>query len=243
MNGLVLKNSISLPEDYAPLLQVLKQKIQRAQVWAELAVNKQLVSLHWQIGQEILKRQSVEGWGTKVIDQLSKDLRSEFPGAKGFSARNLKYMRAFAEAWPDEAIVQQAAAQIPWFHNCVLLNKVKIPEDRLWYVKQTIANGWSRNVLVHHIESGLINRQGQATANFEDTLPSPDSDLASQLLKDPYNFEFLALQEDAKESELQKGQEENLRNFMLELGVGFSYVGSQVQLEVGGEDFYLDLLF
>jgi predicted nuclease of restriction endonuclease-like (RecB) superfamily len=152
-------------------------------------------------------------------------------------------MRAFAEAWPDEAIVQQAAAQIPWFHNCVLLDKVKDPKERLWYVGQTIEHGWSRNVLAHQIDSGLYHRQGKAISNFARTLPAPQSDLAQQLLKDPYNFDFLMLEGDARERELEKGLLEHLRAFLLELGVGFAFVGSQYPMEIGGEDFTIDLLF
>jgi predicted nuclease of restriction endonuclease-like (RecB) superfamily len=152
-------------------------------------------------------------------------------------------MRAFAEAYPDEPIVQQAAAQIPWFHNCTLLDKVKAPTERLWYIQQTIEYGWSRNVLVHHIETKLYQRQGQATTNFEQTLPKPQSELAQQLLKDPYNFDFLSLGQAAQERDLERALIDNIRNFLLELGVGFAFVGSQYHLEVGGDDFYIDLLF
>ena len=162
---------------------------------------------------------------------------------QGFSLRNLKYMRAFAAAWPDEAIVQQAAAQLPWFHNCVLLDKVKDPTERSWYIGQAIQNGWSRNVLVFQIESGLYWRQGKAITNFQETLPKPQSDLAQQLIKDPYNFDFLTLASAAQERELERGLLEHLRQFLIELGTGFAFVGSQVPLEVGGEDFKLDLLF
>ena len=152
-------------------------------------------------------------------------------------------MRAFAEVYPDEQIVQQAAAQIPWFHNCILLEKVKEPTERLWYIQQTLEYGWSRSVLVHQIESGLYRRQGQATTNFEQTLPKPQSDLAQQLLKDPYNFDFLSLGKSAQERDLERALIDHIRDFLLELGVGFSFVGSQYQIEVGGQDFYLDLLF
>lgn len=162
---------------------------------------------------------------------------------KGFSSRNLKYMRAFAEVYPDEQIVQQLAAQIPWFHNCILLEKVKEPTERLWYIQQTLDSGWSRNVLVHQIESGLYRRQGQATTNFERTLPLPQSDLAQQLLKDPYNFDFFSLGESAQERDLERALIGHIRDFLLELGVGFAFVGSQYQIEVGEKDFYLDLLF
>jgi len=162
---------------------------------------------------------------------------------QGLSTRNFKYMRSFAEAWPDDTILQQLAAQLPWTHNCVLLDKVKAPPERLWYAEQTIQNGWSRNVLVMQIESGLYRRQGSAVTNFQTTLPQPDSDLAQQLLKNPYTFDFLTIAKDARERELESDLLVHLHDFLLELGTGFAFVGSQVPLEVGGEDFRLDLLF
>ena len=233
----------SNPKAYQGLLSRLKEQIQTAQVRAALAVNRELVLLYWGIGREILDRQKEEGWGAGVIDRLAKDLRLEFPAMQGLSTRNLKYMRAFAEAWPEEAIVQQAAAQLPWFHNCVLLDKVKDPRVRLWYIEETIRNGWSRNVLVLQIESGLFQRQGRAITNFQTTLPKPQSDLAQQILKDPYNFDFLTLTREAQERDLERELLVQLRRFLIELGSGFAFVGSQVPLEVGGEDFRLDLLF
>lgn len=228
---------------YGDFLQGLKERIRTAQIRAALAVNQELVLLYWEIGREILTRQQHQGWGGKVIEQLSKDLRREFPDMKGFSRTNLLYMRAFAEAYPDWQIVQQTAGQIPWFHNCTLLDKVKDPTERLWYIQQTIENGWSRNVLVHQIESGLYQRQGKAITNFEQTLPKPQSDLARQLLKDPYNFDFLSLSQEAQERDLEQALIEHIRNFLLELGVGFAFVGSQYHLAVEGDDFYIDLLF
>ena len=234
---------MSLTEDYQQFLQKLKQRIRNAQLKAALSVNRELVLLYWQIGREILIKQQQQGWGAKVIDRLAKDLRSDFPEMKGFSPRNLKYMRKFAQTYPDEQIVQQLAAQIPWFHNCVLLDKVKDSTEREWYIYKTIEHGWSRNVLVHQIESGLYHRQGKAITNFERTLPSPQSELAQQLLKDPYNFDFLRLGEEARERDLEKALINHIRDFLLELGLGFAFVGSQYHLEVGGEDFNLDLLF
>ena len=168
-----------LPEGYAELLGQIKERIRSAQLRAASAVNHELVLLYWQLGREILTRQEQKGWGAKIIDHLATDLRRSFPEMTGLSPRNLKYMRAFGEAWPDEAIVQQAAALIPWFHNCVLLDKVKSPQERLWYIRKTIENGWSRNVLVHWIESDLFKRQGKATTNFTRSLPPPQSDLNS----------------------------------------------------------------
>jgi predicted nuclease of restriction endonuclease-like (RecB) superfamily len=228
---------------YQDLLARLKNQIRTAQVRAALAVNHELVLLYWQIGKDILTRQKEEGWGAKVIDQLSRDLHLAFPSMHGFSPRNLKYMRTFAEAWPDESIVQQAVAQLPWGHNVRLLDYVKDSQERLWYIEQAIRNGWSRNVLVIQIESGLYKRQGTATTNFQSTLPAPESDLAQQLLKDPYNFDFLTLAKEAQERDLEGGLLVHLRQFLIELGTGFAFVGSQVPLEVGGEDFKLDLLF
>lgn len=238
-----MAKKLPIPDGYADFLKDLKQQIQTAQVKAALSVNREMVLLYWRIGRDILSRQSELGWGAKIIDQLSQDLRKSFPDMKGLSARNLKYMQSFAKAWRDEAIVQEALAQITWYHNLALLEKVKSPEQRLWYVQQTVANGWSRNVLVHQIETGLYARQGKAISNFQHTLPAPQSDLANQIIKDPYNFDFLTLGDDAQERHLQRGLVDHIRDFLIELGVGFAYVGSNVQLEVGGEDFYLDLLF
>jgi predicted nuclease of restriction endonuclease-like (RecB) superfamily len=231
------------PTGYAELLRELKQKIRGAQLRASLAINHELVLVYWRMGREILVRQERESWGAKVIDRLSSDLKAEFPEMKGFSPRNLKYMRAFAEAWPEEAFVQQLVAQIPWGHNVRILDYVKEPSEREWYVRATLRYGWSRDMLVHQIESGLYRRQGGAVTNFEQVLPPEQSDLARQITKDPYNFDFLMLGPDAHERDLERGLLEHLREFLLELGVGFAFVGSQYRLELGGNEFYLDLLF
>jgi predicted nuclease of restriction endonuclease-like (RecB) superfamily len=230
-------------EGYDDFLRDLKERIRHAQTRAALAVNRELVLLYWQIGRDILARQQQQGWGARVIDRLAADLRHAFPEVQGFSPRNLKYMRAFAETWPDEQIVQAPLAQLTWYHNIALLEKAKSPEERLWYTTQAIQYGWSRNLLVHQIETGLYHRQAQAITNFERTLPSPQSDLAQQILKDPYNFDFLTLGPDAHERDMERGLLEHLRAFLLELGIGFAFVGSQYPLDVGGEDFHLDLLF
>ena len=230
-------------ENYLALLNGLKQRIRSAQVKAALAVNRELVLLYWQIGREILSRQQQEGWGSKVIDRLAKDLKREFPDIKGFSPRNLKYMRAFAEAYPDGQIVQEALAQITWYHNIALLEKLKDPDLRLWYASKTVENGWSRNVLILQIETNLHHRQGGAVTNFERTLPPARSDLSRELLKDPYNFDFLALTEGAQERDLERALVERIRDFLLELGVGFAFVGSQYRLEVEGDEYFIDLLF
>ncbi len=238
-----MANKLSIPEDYHDFLRELKGRILQAQVRAVLSVNRELVLLYWQIGRDILNRQQQQGWGTKVIDNLATDLRKAFPDMKGFSSRNLKYMRSFAETYPDEQFVQQVVAQIPWGHNLRILDAVKDPVEREWYARQTIEQGWSRNVLVHQIESGLYRRQGKADTNFSRTLPNPQSELAQQLLKDPYNFDFISLSQEAQERELEKALIDRIRDFLLELGVGFAFVGSQYHLEVEGEDFYVDLLF
>ena len=230
-------------KSYQTLLADLKQRIRAAQVRAALAVNRELVLLYWGIGKEILARQGEEGWGSKVVERLAKDLRVEFPEMKGISRTNLLYMRAFAEAWPDEPIVQQVAGQLPWFHSCTILDKVKLAEERLWYTQAAIQNGWSRNVLVMQIETNLYRRQGKAITNFQTTLPPPQSDLAQQLIKDPYNFDFLTLGQEAKERDLERALLVHVQQFLLELGVGFALVGSQVPIEVGGEEFRIDLLF
>ncbi|MBI5748724.1 MAG: DUF1016 domain-containing protein [Nitrospinae bacterium] len=234
---------IKVPPGYKKLFEDLKDRIRTSQLRAGLAVNKELVLLYWDIGRQILQRQQEEGWGAKVIDRLSRDLRREFPEMKGFSRANLLYMRTFADAYPDNSFVQQVAGQIPWFHNCILLDKVKDTIEREWYIRQTIQHGWSRNILAHHIESGLYHRQGKAITNFDRTLPTPQSELAQQILKDTYIFDFLNVGKEAKERDLEKALLEKLREFLLELGVGFSFVGSQYHLEVGGQDFYIDLLF
>jgi predicted nuclease of restriction endonuclease-like (RecB) superfamily len=238
-----MTNNLSPEVAYDEFLRDLKERIRQAQIRAALAVNRELVLLYWQIGVDILQRQQQQGWGAKVIERLATDLRSFFPEIKGFSSRNLKYMRTFAEAYPDEQFVQQVVAQIPWGHNVRILETVKDSAEREWYVQQTIQYGWSRNVLVHQIESRLYNRQGKAITNFENTLPKPQSELAQQLLKDPYNFDFLSLGEESQERDLERGLLNHIRDFLLELGVGFAFVGSQYHLEINGDDFYIDLLF
>jgi predicted nuclease of restriction endonuclease-like (RecB) superfamily len=228
---------------YVSLLAAVKERIRAARLKAAVAVNQELIFLYWSIGRDILDRQAIEGWGARVIDRLAEDLRRDFPDMTGLSPRNLKYMRAFAEAFPDREIVQQVVARLPWGHNVRLVEAVKDPAERLWYARQAIEHGWSRNVLVHQIESDLYRRQGKALTNFARTLPAPQSDLARDLLKDPYSFDFLALGPEMSERELERGLLEHLRSLILELGKGFAFVGSQYHLEVGGQDYYLDLLF
>lgn len=231
------------PEGYADWLADLKSHIHSAQQRATLAVNRELVLLYWQIGRDILTRQSVQGWGAKVIERLAQDLRVAFPDMKGFSPRNLKYMRAFAQAWPEAEFVQQAAAQLPWFHLCTLLDKLKTREERDWYLAQTVKHNWSRNILGMQIETRLLERSGKAVTNFEFSLPKPQSDLARQSLKDPYRFDFLGLTDKAQEREIENALVKHVTEFLLELGAGFAFVGRQVLLDVGGDEFFIDLLF
>jgi len=230
-------------EEYTRFLNGLKDRIRSAQIRAALTVNRELVLLYWQIGRAIAARQGEYGWGAQVITRLSADLRRTFPDMKGFSARNLQYMRTFAGAFPDETIAQQVAAQLPWGHTMRLLDAVPDPTERDWYARKAIEHGWSRAMLAHHIDTKLYGRQGQANTNFSRTLPAPQSDLAQQILKDPYNFDFLSLGDDAHERDLERGLLLHIREFLLELGLGFAFVGSQYPLEVAGQDYYLDLLF
>lgn len=238
-----MKSGLQAPSGYPQLLEKLKARIRGAQVRAALAVNRELVLLYWSIGRDILTRQGSEGWGTKVTDRLAHDLRVEFPGVEGFSSRSLKYMRALAEAWPEEPIVQQLIAQLPWGHNLRVLDRVKDRPTREWYLRAALEHGWSQNVLIHMIAGHLHEREGKAISNFSRTLPPEGSDMAEQILRDPYNFDFLTLADDFKERELERGLLIHLRDLLLELGRGFAFVGSQVPLVVGGENFYLDLLF
>ena len=231
------------PAGYADWLTELKTRIHNAQQRAALAVNRDLVLLYWQMGRDILERQGREGWGAKVIARLAHDLRTAFPDMKGFSRANLMSMRAFAEAWPDPQIVQQAVGQLPWGHNLVLLAKLKQPTLRLAYARRAIEHGWSRAVLTIHIETRLLEREGQAQTNFGERLPAPGSDLARQTLKDPYLFDFLGIGRQADEREIESALVRHVTQFLLELGAGFAFVGRQVHLEVGGDDFFIDLLF
>jgi predicted nuclease of restriction endonuclease-like (RecB) superfamily len=230
-------------KSYVELIEGLKKQISQARIRAHLAVNKEMITLYWHIGKQILERQNSQGWGTKVIENISKDLRAEFPEMKGLSARNLVYMQTFAKAYPDFSITQEVLAQITWYHNITLLDKVKNYEERLWYVHETAKNGWSRNVLVAQIQTGLYKRQGKSVNNFQNTLPSPQSDLAQSIIKDPYNLEFLDIQGKVAERELENKLIDHIRNFLLELGQGFAFIGNQYHIELEGEDYYIDLLF
>jgi predicted nuclease of restriction endonuclease-like (RecB) superfamily len=245
-----LRNDTVVTEDgnlegYEDFLAEIKGRIQSAQVRAALALSREVLLLYWYIGTEIRERQARYGWGTKVIQRLANDLKSAFPGVEGFSSRNLGYMKSFAEAYPDLSILQQLLqnSPLPWGHHVRVLDKVKDTEQRVWYIRAAHEHGWSRAILEHQIESDLYGRQGKALTNFTRTLPPSDSDLAQQILKDPYNFDFLTLGTNAHERHLERGLLDHIRAFLLEMGAGFSFVGSQYHLEVGGKDYYLDLLF
>jgi predicted nuclease of restriction endonuclease-like (RecB) superfamily len=246
----------ALPADYSALLVDIKNRIRTAQTRASLSVNRELIQLYWDIGHLIVERQRAQGWGRSVVERLAVDIQKGFPGMTGFSPQNIWYMRAFYLAWTDDVESLQravgesratsppaAAAQIPWGQNIELVTKLKNPLQRLWYAEQTTANGWSRPMLVHWIESDLYSRQGKAVTNFSNALPPPQSDLAKQIVRDPYNFDFLTLREPVAERELEDGLLSHIRKFLIELGAGFAFVGQQVHLEVDGEDFYIDLLF
>lgn len=235
--------SLPLNPEYQIWLNDLKTRISQSQQKAILSVNQELILLYWHIGQEILQRQQEQGWGAKVIAQLSQDLSAAFPETKGFSVRNLNYMRQFAEQWANAEIVQVPLAQLPWYHQIALLDKLKDRQTRLFYAQQAIQNGWSRNVLVHQIESQLYQRAGQAINNFAQTLPESHSDLAKQTFKDPYVFDFLDLSHIHQERELERALTQHITQFLLELDAGFAFVGRQIHVNVGGDDFYLDLLF
>jgi predicted nuclease of restriction endonuclease-like (RecB) superfamily len=251
----ITKLAQDLPEGYREFIVSLKDRIRSAQIKAAVSVNRELILLYWQIGRELGEKVDAGSWGAKVIDTLARDLQSEFPGTGGFSRTNLYRMRAFYAAYPEiPVIVPQVVGQtssplpepilhMPWGHNVILIEKVKDPAQRLWYARQAIGYGWSRAILLHQIESDLSTRQGNAITNFSDTLPAPQSDLARQTLKDPYIFSFLTLDSSARERDLEQGLMDHIQKFLLELGVGFSFVGRQFPLEIEGGDYYIDLLF
>lgn len=228
---------------YQDWLSSIKARVQAARTRAVLAVNAEQVRLYWEIGRAILEKQQQEGWGAKVLDRLSRDLRTEFPETRGFSVTNLKYMRRFAEECPDLQFGQQVADQLPWFHIVVLLTQVPDPAERQWYAGKAIEHGWSRNILTTQIETAASQRAGKAISNFPSTLPAYQSDLVQHSLKDPYLFDFLGLGEEAQERDIESAITRHITRFLLELGAGFAFVGRQVLLHVGDQDFYIDLLF
>lgn len=239
----IAENLSVMPGNYQHIIQEIKEQIQKERLKALHSVNKSMILMYWNIGKSILCRQESEGWVSKVIDRMSHDLKEAFPEMSGFSPRNLKYMRKFAESWQDIKIVQRTVAQIPWRSNITLLDKVKDPETRLWYAEKTIENGFGKDMLIFQIERKLHQREGNAISNFNKALPPIDSDMANQSFKDPYIFDFIGNGDHIRERELEQKLIDHIQKFLLELGQGFAFVGRQVHLELGDSDFYLDLLF
>ncbi|TFD05186.1 DUF1016 domain-containing protein [Cryobacterium sandaracinum] len=238
------RDDVALPAGYPTFLGDLKRRVHDAQVRAQRTVNTQLIELYWSIGRSILSEQEKQGWGAGVMDRLAHDLRLEFPQMTGLSRSNLFYMRAFAAAWTEELpIVQQPVGQLPWGHIMVLLDKLDDIDTRAWYAAAAAKNGWSRNVLLNQIKNRTLERTGAAPSNFSAELAPADSDLARQIAKDPYVFDFLELTEDAAERDLEQALMDRIVDTLRELGTGFAFVGRQVHFDVAGDDFYLDLLF
>ena len=239
----VAPNLSEMSDAYLKFIEEVKSEIQKQRISVVLNANSSMICLYWNIGRSILKKQEEEGWGAKIIDRMAKDLKEAFPEMSGFSPRNIKYMRKFAESWPDFEIVQRVVAQIPWRTNISLMDKLKDEESRIWYAYKVIENGWSKAILDLQIESKLMDRSGRSVNNFPAALPPEDSDMVNQVFKDPYLFDFLGTDMPRREIEIERQLTEHIQSFLLELGQGFAFVGRQVHLEVGGDDFYLDLLF
>jgi len=238
----VLSPADPVPAGYGEWLTRLKADIRRSQTRALVRVNTEMIHLYWRIGRDILERQGQGGWGAKIVDRIAVDLRNEFTGVDGFSRTNLLYMRAFADAWTDEDFVQRVVGQIPWGLNIELLTKLKDAASRRWYAQAALQHGWSRSVLAHQIETRLRERNGNSLNNFAATLPPPESDMVAAVFKDPYTLDFVTLAPDAQERHLEAKLIERIRDFLLEMGRGFAFVGSQYHLEIGDQDFYIDLL-
>jgi predicted nuclease of restriction endonuclease-like (RecB) superfamily len=238
------RDGIALPDGYPEFLGALKRRVRDAQLRAHRTVNTQLIELYWSLGRAILTEQEEQGWGSGVINRLSRDLRLEFPHMTGFSPSNLQYMRKFAAAWaPTTPISQQAAGKLAWGHIMVLLDKLDNVETRDWYATEAVQSGWSRNVLLNQIKNRTLERTGTSPSNFSAELAPADSDLARQIVKDPYVFDFLELTEGVAERELEQALMDRIVETLRELGTGFAFVGRQVHFDVAGDDFYLDLLF
>jgi predicted nuclease of restriction endonuclease-like (RecB) superfamily len=232
-----------LPDSYSATFEEIKSHLQSARIRAVLAANPIVIEAYWHTGKIILQRQQEAAWGAKVIDRLSADLRDAFPDMRGLSTRNLLAMKIFAREFPDPPIAQQPVAQLPWGHVLQIIQRIKDPVDREFYIRETISHGWSRSILEIQIGQQLHLRIGKAQNNFSATLPPSDSDLAVQVFKDPYLFDFLGTADPRREAEVEQALVDHIQQFLLELGAGFAFVGRQVHLEVGDEDFYLDLLF
>ncbi len=240
-----------ITSEYKNWIVDLKLRIRQSQIKAAVKVNTELLRLYWQMGSEIDEKQKNAHWGDGFLKQLSNDLMSDFPDMKGFSYRNLKFIRQWHSFYNDNIIKgKQVVSQfenllfsIPWGHHILIMQRCKDINKAVFYIQQTLENNWSRNVLDWQIDSNLYERRGSKISNFSKVLPDVQSDLANQIIKDPYNFDFLTLNEDYKEKDLQRSLENNIYHFLLELGKGFSFVGRQVKLEVGGDDFYCDMLF
>lgn len=237
------EKDLNKSKDYKAFIKDIKERIQTAQIKAAVSVNQELLRLYWDMGERIVEKQKKSAWGDGFIQHMSIDLQSEFPEMKGFSVSNLKYMRQWYLFFSKSQQVVGQIMQIPWGHNIVIISKCKNIEEADFYIKKTIQNNWSRAMLTHHIESGLYAREGKAITNFKTTLPAPQSDLARQTIKDPYNFDFLTIREKHDEKELEDALIDHLTKFLLELGAGFSYIGRQQRIEVAGDEYYLDLLF
>lgn len=229
-------------DEYLSTIESIKQNIRTAQYRATISVNKELLLLYHSIGLVINEHKA---WGNKFIENLAADIKLAFPDVTGYSVRNLKYMAKFALRFPDKEFVQAALAQITWYHHIALMDKVKSADEHIWYAEQAAKNGWTRNVLVHQIESGLYQRQVlvEKVSNFENRLPSPQSELALQTMKDPYIFDFIPFKEDMRERDIEHALVKDVTKLLLELGTGFAFLGNQYHLNVGGDDFYIDLLF
>ena len=234
---------LSLPTGYAGTLQDIKEHLRSARVRAVLAANPIVIEAYWHTGKIILQRQGESAWGAKVIDRLAADLREEFPDMGGLSARNLLAMKVFAREFPEGPIAQQPVAQLPWGHVPQIMQRLKAPAAREFYIREAVAHGWSRSILEIQIQGQLHLRAGKAVNNFALTMPPAESDMAAQLFKDPYLFDFIGTADPRREAEVEQALMDHVQRFLLELGAGFAFVGRRVHLEVGGDDFYLDLLF
>lgn len=236
-------SEIDLPADYVDLLEALKTSVANARTQAQRTVNTLLIDLYWSLGKDILARQENQGWGSGVINRLANDLRASFPDMKGLSARNLQYMTAMVRAWGPDANVPQAVAHLPWGHIRTILDKAATADERDWYAAAAIQYGWSRNVLLNMMMNHSMERTGAAPSNFDRQLAAPESELAQQMAKDPYNFEFLGLSGEVAERELENALTSRITETLQELGPGFSFAGRQVHFDVDGDDYYIDLLF